>query len=167
MGAIHSSQWKCGGGEGDVTCDRNFNSDDRASHDHVPAGCAKHASPTRCAMHASPIEPCRLASAKSSGVPPLHDHRVHKHTGMQPTWSRTNSETLLGYWDINGVRVHCLLDSGCKGVMISPNFIHATGIIPIKLEQPIGLQLACVGSKSTINYGAKSTITFSNASATA
>ena len=47
--------------------------------------------------------------------------------------------------------------------MISPNFICATGIVPIKLEQPIGLQLACVGSKSTINYGAKSTITFGNA----
>ena len=47
--------------------------------------------------------------------------------------------------------------------MSSPNFIHATGIIPIKLEQPIGLQLTCVGSKSTINYGAKSTITFGNA----
>ena len=47
--------------------------------------------------------------------------------------------------------------------MISPNFIRATGIIPIKLEQPIGLQLACVGSKSTINYGARSTITFRTA----
>ena len=47
--------------------------------------------------------------------------------------------------------------------MISPDFIRATGIVPIKLEQPIGLQLTCVGSKSTINYGAKSTITFGNA----
>ena len=46
--------------------------------------------------------------------------------------------------------------------MISPDFIRATGIIPIKLEQPTGLQLACVGSKSTINYGAKSTIMFGN-----
>jgi len=46
--------------------------------------------------------------------------------------------------------------------MISPDFICATGIVPIKLEQPIGLQLACVVSKSTINYGAKSTITFGN-----
>ena len=44
--------------------------------------------------------------------------------------------------------------------MISPDFIHATGIVPIKLEQPIGLQLACMGSKSTINYGARSTIIF-------
>ena len=46
--------------------------------------------------------------------------------------------------------------------MISPDFIHAMAIVPIKLEQPIGLQLACVGSKSTINYGAKSTIMFGN-----
>ena len=44
--------------------------------------------------------------------------------------------------------------------MISPDFICTTGIVPIKLEQPIGLQLMCMGSKSTINYGAKSTITF-------
>ena len=29
-----------------------------------------------------------------------------------------------------------------------------------KLEQPIGLQLACVGSKSTINYGTEATIVF-------
>ena len=47
--------------------------------------------------------------------------------------------------------------------MISPDFIRTTGIVPIKLEQPIGLQLACVGSKSTINYGARSTITFRTA----
>ena len=47
--------------------------------------------------------------------------------------------------------------------MISPDFIHAMGIVPIKLEQPIGLQLTCRGSKSTINYGAKSTIMFGTA----
>ena len=163
MGAIRISQWKCRGGEGDIMRDRNFDSNDRASHSHIPAGRAKHASPTRHATHASSIEPCRLASAKSSSTLPLHDHHAHKHTGTRPTQSRTDSETLSGYWDINGVRVHCLLDSGCEGVMISPDFIHTTGIVPIKLEQPIGLQLACVGSKSTIKYGAKSTITFGNA----
>ena len=46
--------------------------------------------------------------------------------------------------------------------MISPNYAWATGIKTFKLEQPIGLQLACMGSKSTINYGAKSTIVFGN-----
>ena len=46
--------------------------------------------------------------------------------------------------------------------MISPNYIWATGIPIFKLEHPVGLQLACVGSKSTINYGVKSSIVFRN-----
>ena len=46
--------------------------------------------------------------------------------------------------------------------MVSPDFAHATGMKLTRLEQPIGLQLACVGSKSTINYGTKATIMFGN-----
>ena len=46
--------------------------------------------------------------------------------------------------------------------MISPDYARATGIRTFKLEQPIGLQLACMGSKSTISYGANSTIAFGN-----
>ena len=37
--------------------------------------------------------------------------------------------------------------------MISPNFICAMGIVPIRLEKLIGVQLTCVGSKSTITFG--------------
>ena len=44
--------------------------------------------------------------------------------------------------------------------MVSPDFARATGMTLAKLEQPIGLQLACVGSKSTINYATKMTIVF-------
>ena len=46
--------------------------------------------------------------------------------------------------------------------MISLDFTHATGIVTKKLENPVALQLACVGSKSTISYGITSTITFGN-----
>ena len=46
--------------------------------------------------------------------------------------------------------------------MVSPNFAHAMGMKLTKLEQPISLQLACVGSKSTINYDTKATIMFSD-----
>ena len=81
MGAIHISQWKCGGGEGDITHHKDFNPADCASHGNLPAGHAKHTSLTRPATHASPIEPCQLASAKSSGILPLHDHHVHKCMG--------------------------------------------------------------------------------------
>ena len=46
--------------------------------------------------------------------------------------------------------------------MISPDFTRATGIVTKKLENPVALQLACVSSKSTISYGATSTIAFGN-----
>ena len=46
--------------------------------------------------------------------------------------------------------------------MISPDYVRAMGIPTFKLEFPVGLQLACVGSKSTINYGARSSIVFGN-----
>ena len=46
--------------------------------------------------------------------------------------------------------------------MISPNYVQATGIPIFKLEQPVRLQLACVRSKSTINYGVRSSIAFGN-----
>ena len=69
---------------------------------------------------------------------------------------------LSGYWEINGTHAHCFLDSRCKGVMISPDYVRATGIPTFKLDSPVGLQLACVGNKSTINYGARSSIVFGN-----
>ena len=46
--------------------------------------------------------------------------------------------------------------------MVFPDFAHATGMKLMKLEHPISLQLVCVGSKSTINYGTEATIVFSN-----
>ena len=102
------------------------------------------------------------AGVTTGGKPPLYDYRVQKRTGTRPTRSRGSNQTLSGYWEINGTRAHCLLDSGCEGVMISPNYIWAMGIPIFKLEQPVGLQLACMGSKSTINYGANSSIVFGN-----
>jgi hypothetical protein len=44
--------------------------------------------------------------------------------------------------------------------MISPEFTRATGMKTFTLEQPIALQLACVGSRSTINYGTHAIIKF-------
>ena len=46
--------------------------------------------------------------------------------------------------------------------MISPDYVQAMGIPTFKLESPVGLQLACMGSKSTISYGARSSIVFGN-----
>jgi hypothetical protein len=58
------------------------------------------------------------------------------------------------------VKAHCLLDSGSEGVLLSPEFTCATGMKTFALEQPIALQLACIGSRLTINYGTNTTIKF-------
>ena len=64
------------------------------------------------------------------------------------------------FWEIGGIKAHCLIDSGCKGIMISPNFIRAVKIEPFPLDKPIGIQLAVMSSKSIINYGANATIKY-------
>ena len=46
--------------------------------------------------------------------------------------------------------------------MISPDYVWAMGIPTFKLESPVGLQLTCMGRKSTISYGARSSIVFGN-----
>ena len=61
---------------------------------------------------------------------------------------------------VGGTKVHCLIDSGCEGIMISPNFIRAAKIEPFPLDKPIGIQLVVTGSKSVINYGANATIKY-------
>ena len=64
----------------------------------------------------------------------------------------------MGYWKINGVKAHCLLDSRSEGVLLSLEFMQATGIKTFALEKPIVLQLACISSRSMINYGTRVTI---------
>jgi Zinc knuckle len=97
-------------------------------------------------------------AAPNSAAEPMYHHRS-KHR-KRPDWLRHENRTLSGYWEINGVKAHCLLDSGSEGVLLSPEFTCATGMKMFALEQPIALQLACIGSRSTINYGTNTTIRF-------
>ena len=66
--------------------------------------------------------------------------------------------TIGQFWEIGGTKAHCLIHGGCKGIMISSNFIRAAKIEPFPLDKPIGIQLAVTGSKSVINYGMNATI---------
>ncbi|KIJ45454.1 hypothetical protein M422DRAFT_166651, partial [Sphaerobolus stellatus SS14] len=69
-----------------------------------------------------------------------------------PTRGKEN-ETISVFWDIGGTKAHCLLDSGCEEIMISSDFVRANKLPKFELEKPVILQLACVGSKSTVQYG--------------
>ena len=91
-------------------------------------------------------------------VEPMHSHRSRHQE--RPNRPHSDNRTLTGYWEINGVKAHCLLDSGSEGVFLSPEFTRATGTKTFALAQPITLQLACIGSRSMINYGANATIKF-------
>src|SRR6266481_9937288 len=82
----------------------------------------------------------------------------------QPSHSWEGNHTLSRFWEVHGVRAHCLLDCRCNGVMASSNFSQAMGMNIFWLEQPVGLQLVCIGSKSMINYSTHTVIKFGNAS---
>ena len=84
------------------------------------------------------------ATVLSKIVEPMYSHRS-RHREW-PSWPHSNNCTLAGYWEINGVKAHCLLDSGSEGVLLSLEFMRATGIMTFALEKPIALQLACIGS---------------------
>jgi hypothetical protein len=83
-------------------------------------------------------------AAPNSAAEPMYHHQSKHRT--QPDRPRQENCTLLGYWEINGVKAHCLLDSRSEGVLLSPEFTRATGMKTFALEQPIALQLACIGS---------------------
>ena len=54
-------------------------------------------------------------------VEPMHSHRSRHRE--QPMWPPSDNRTLAGYWEINGVKAHCLLDSRSEGVLLSPEFM--------------------------------------------
>ena len=91
---------------------------------------------------------------------PLYDHRMRIKESSRPLQKRNDNQPISVFWEIGGVKAHCLIDSRCKGIMISPNFIRVAKIGPFPLDKPIGIQLAVTGSKSVINYGANMTIKY-------
>ena len=54
-------------------------------------------------------------------VEPMHSHRSRHRE--QPIQLHSDNRALMGYWEINSVKVHCLLDSGSKGVLLSLEFM--------------------------------------------
>ena len=98
----------------------------------------------------------RTTVAIDKSAEPLYHHRSHYCLSTRPDRPREENQTISGYWEINGTWAHCLFDSGSKGIMISHHdFTCTTGMKTFTLVQPIALQLACIGSRSTINYGTK------------
>ena len=91
---------------------------------------------------------------------PVYDHRTRIKERSRPLWKCNDSQPISVFWEIGGVKAHCLIHSGCEGIMISPNFIRAVRIEPFLLDKPIGIQLAVTGSQYFINYCANAMINY-------
>ena len=91
---------------------------------------------------------------------PVYDHRMRIKEGSRPLQKCNDNQPISVFWEIGGIKANCLIDSGCEGIMISPDFIRVAKIEPFPLDKPIGIQLAVTGSKSVINYGANTTIKY-------
>ena len=84
----------------------------------------------------------------SKTIEPMYSHRSrHREQPIQPC---SDSCTLVGYWEIDGVKAHCLLDSGSEGVLLSLEFTQAMGINVRVLIFPI---VVCVRSAYVIGAG--------------
>ena len=70
---------------------------------------------------------------------PVYDHKTRIKERSRPLWKRNDNQPISVFWEIGGTKAHCLIDSGCKGIMISPNFIRAAMIEPFPLDKPIGI----------------------------
>ena len=91
---------------------------------------------------------------------PVYDHRTRIKERSRPLWKCNDNQPISIFWEIGRIKAHCLIDSGCEGIMISPNFIRVAKIEPFLLDKPIGIQLVVTGSKSVINYGTNATIKY-------
>ena len=91
-------------------------------------------------------------------VEPIYDYHTRIKNRSRPLQKRNEHRAISVFWEIEGVKAHCLIDSSCEGVMISSKFTQAAKIKTLALEKPIGKQLAVMGSKSIINYGTNMTI---------
>ena len=59
---------------------------------------------------------------------------------------------------VNGLEAYALLDTGSTAILISHDFARVAKLKVFQLENPIPLQLGMVGSRSMINFGARSCV---------
>ena len=67
----------------------------------------------------------KTMAAQTSTAPNKAADLMHHHQNKLHSWSKRSQEdnrTLSEYWEINSMKAHCLLDSGSKGMLISPKF---------------------------------------------
>ncbi|KAG8683026.1 hypothetical protein FRC09_016351, partial [Ceratobasidium sp. 395] len=71
----------------------------------------------------------------------------------QPVRVPEDQQPIMGYYRVGGVLAHVMFDSGFGTNMVSLEFVRATWLKPVELDNPVGLQMALIGSRGQINFG--------------
>ena len=56
---------------------------------------------------------------------PVYDHKARIKERSRPLRNHNDNQSISVFWEIGRIKAHCLIDSGCEGIMLSPNFIRA------------------------------------------
>lgn len=108
--------------------------------------------PTVRAMSAKPEDDKPRAYRSTMRKPEGTMNRPKRRSGDQIC--------LAAYVSLNGVKAYALFDSGSTTDSVSPDFTRVAKLPVFELENPVTLQLGCVGSRSKINYGTKTELQF-------
>jgi hypothetical protein len=97
-------------------------------------------------------------------TPRVYRNSMRKPEGTMTRPLRETAETmcLTAYIEINGVKAFTLFDAGSTTDSVSPDFTRVARLHVKTLEQPVTLQLGCVGSRSKINYGTEDEVHFAS-----
>ena len=52
---------------------------------------------------------------------PVYDHRMRIKERSRPLQKCNDNQPISVFWEIGGTKAHCLIDSRCEEIMISPN----------------------------------------------
>jgi len=76
-------------------------------------------------------------------------------TGEHPRTSRLDRCCMAALIKVNGLEAYALLDTGSTTVSVMHDFAQVAKLKVMQLENPVPLQLGTVGSRSMINFGAR------------
>ena len=69
---------------------------------------------------------------------------------------------MTGLVSINGINAYTLFDSGSEADCVSSDFATVAKLKTFPLDAPVGLQMGCKGSRSSMSYGARAEIKFND-----
>ncbi|KZV91267.1 hypothetical protein EXIGLDRAFT_837228 [Exidia glandulosa HHB12029] len=87
-----------------------------------------------------------------------HASRPAQTTGHQPGRAASERRFFEGFVQLGGLSAHVLIDTGTDTDMVSAEYARDAKLHIFQLQRPVTLQMACIGSRSRINFGAKSDV---------